>query len=149
MPWPNWKSVISLILMKTLGGLLALVFVAVALLLLIYPVVCLSTTRGGQSSKVTGYTDHVGKIKTACRLGGIFDVSVAIGKQKFDHVYCFYPVWPDQLQPVKGDIVQVWPAKKPLVGGPPTDGWGWFIVGTIFVLGLVMVEFAFLALTIS
>jgi hypothetical protein len=97
-------------------------------------------------------------MKTGTRIGGIFTVDTQNPdeKKKPHHpvaadqkIYCIYPAWPDQLQPLQGDMIRVWPAKKPLFGAPATEGWGWFIAGTIFVLGLVALEFAFLAITVS
>jgi len=152
----NWKSVLSSILKKMIGLLVALILLPVALFFLSYPVVCLITTQGGEDAKVAQVSDHAGKIKTGCRVGGLFIVATekpglkkgSTAKAAFDqNIYCLYPIWPDQLQPSKGDVLRVWPAKKPLLGEPSTEGWGWFIAGTVFVLGLVTVEFIFLALT--
>ena len=123
----------------------------------------LAASQGGQDAKVVSVFNHIGKLKTGCRIGGLFQVNVgdqnlsAPKKKKgeinpksaADKIYCLYPAWPDQLEPQAGDIIRVWPAKKPLFGEPLTDGWGWFILGTIFVVGLVLVEFAFLALTVA
>jgi hypothetical protein len=90
-------------------------------------------------------------------VGGIYTLSVTRTEDKstskkkapvFENVYGFYPAWPDQLQPLNGDLVQAWPGKKPLFAMPSTEGWGWFIVGTVLVVGLIMLEFAFLSLTL-
>ncbi len=154
----NWKSALRIVLMKTLGVLLAVIFLPIALLFLAYPVIALATTHGGEDAKVVSVSDHFNKMKTGCRIGGLFTVSTEpqetqkILKHKAGpdkNIYCLYPVWPDQLQPLKGDIIRVWPVKKPLLGAPSTEGWGWFIAGTIFVLGLVMLEFMFLAITLA
>lgn len=154
----NWKSVVRLLFMKTMGVLMAVVFLPIALLFLAYPIIALATTHGGDDAKVVLVSDHLDKIKTGYRVGGIFTVATEkpgppkASRHKPDldtNIYCLYPVWPDQLQPLKGDMIRVWPAKKPLLGAPATEGWGWFIAGTIFVLGLVLLEFTFLALTIS
>ncbi len=154
----NWKPLLRTLFMKTVGALLAILFLPIALLFLAYPVIALATTHGGEDAKVVSVSDHFNKIKTGCRIGGLFTVSTEpqdlkkassrkTGPDK--NIYCLYPVWPDQLQPLKGDIIRVWPAKKPLLGAPSTEGWGWFIAGTIFVLGLVMLEFMFLAITLA
>ena len=154
----NWKSVLRAIFMRALGIILALILLPIALFFLAYPFVSLITSRAGEDAKIVVVSDHLSKIKTGYRIGGIFTVATEkTGAKKGslrkgelnENIYCLYPVWPDQLQPSKGDLIRVWPAKKPLLGGPSTEGWGWFIAGTFFVLGLVLVEFVFLALTIA
>ncbi len=159
----NWKSFLRLIIVKSLGIVLAVVFFFIAVFFLAYPLISLVATQGGIDGKVASVSNHMGKLKTGCRVGGLFQVSVenqnlsAPKKQKgqsnpkasSDKIYCLYPAWPDQLEPQSGDVIRVWPAKKPLFGAPLTDGWGWFILGTIFVVGLVLLEFAFLALTVT
>jgi hypothetical protein len=144
----DWKSLPRLILMKTIGALLAVFFLALALLFLGYSVSTVLVTTRGQEAKVLSISKQVGKHQTAFRLGGLFQVTAEREKKKFQKIYCFYPAWPDVFQPTLGDVIQVWPAKQPILGGPVTDGWGWFIVGTLLILGLVMLEFAFLVLTI-
>ncbi len=154
----NWKSLPRLILMKTFGALLAVIFLSIAVIFISYPVIALATTQGGGDAKVALVSDHCGKVRTGCRVGGLFLVAVEKPgvkkklRQKpelFENIYCLYPAWPDQLKPMPGDMIRVWPVKQPLVGAPATDGWGWFIIGTILVVGLVMLEFTFLALTLS
>ncbi|HJT23516.1 MAG TPA: hypothetical protein VJ873_03015 [bacterium] len=154
----NWKSVLRVILMKTMGVIVALILLPIALFFLSYPFVSLITSRAGEDAKIALVSDHFNKIKTGSRVGGIFTVATEkSGAKKDSHhktalnenIYCLYPVWPDQLQPSKGDLIHVWPAKKPLLGEPSTEGWGWFIAGTVFVLGLVLLEFVFLALTMA
>ena len=145
----DWKSVLRLIIMKTIGVILAVVFLLLAVVFLSYSVTSILVSSRGQEVKIVSFSDHVGKQQTAFRLGGIFQVSAANEKKdKFEKIYCFYPAWPDLLSPSKGDVIQVWPSKKPVVGAPVTDGWGWFIVGSLLVVGLVMLEFTFLILTI-
>jgi hypothetical protein len=154
----NWKKVLRLIFVKFFGALLAIVFLFFALWFISYPLLSFATTQGGADAKVTAVSDRFNKMKTGCRVGGLFTVSVEMSTEKmgahsknlaYDKIYCLYPVWPDQLQPDKGNLIRVWPAKKPLFGEPLTDGWGWFIVGTVLVVGLLMLEFSFLALTIG
>ncbi len=158
----NWKSLLRLILVKSFGIVLAVVFFCISAYFLAYPLISLVTSQGGIDAKVASVFNHIGKVKTGCRVGGLFQVSVEnqkILEQKkkseynlrssADKIYCLYPAWPDQLEPQSGDIIRVWPAKKPLFGAPLIDGWGWFILGTIFVVGLVLLEFAFLALTVA
>jgi len=145
----DWKSVLRLIVMKTIGVILAVVFFLLAAIFLTYSISSVLVSTRGMEVKVATFSDHVGKQQTAFRLGGIFQVSATDEKKdKFEKIYCFYPAWPDVLSPSKGDLIQVWPSKKPVVGAPVTDGWGWFIVGSLLVVGLVMLEFAFLILTI-
>src|SRR5579871_1596845 len=152
----NWKSVVSTLVKKVIGILVALVLLPIALFFLAYPIVSFITTQGGEDAKVSLVSDHAGKFKTGCRVGALFTVATEkSGAKKGSaekasanaNIYCLYPIWPDQLQPSKGDVLRVWPAKKPLLGEPATEGWGWFIAGTVFVLGLVTLEFIFLALT--
>lgn len=155
----NWKTILRLIFMKIAGILLALVFLPIALLFVSYPAIALVTMHGGKDARVVKVSDHLKpKWQTGFRVGGLFMIATentgggksAYSKSGLDeNIYCLYPAWPDQLQPLKGDEIRVWPSKKPLVGAPVTEGWGWFLMGTVFVLGLVMLEFTFLALTLS
>ena len=154
----NWKSILRSLFMRTIGVLLAIALLPIAFFFLSYPIIALATTHGGEDAKIALVSSHLNKFKTGCRIGGLFTVATERpGTKKDSHpksslnenIYCLYPVWPDQLQPSKGDIIRVWPAKKPLLGAPSTEGWGWFIAGTVFVLGLVILEFVFIALTID
>ena len=161
MSFSNLKSFLRLIFVKSLGVVLALIFFFIAAFFLAYPLISLVTSHGGMDAKVASVFNHVGKLKTGCRIGGLFQVSIenqnfseqkkteTNRKSSSNKIYCLYPAWPDQLEPQSGDVIRVWPAKKPLFGAPSTDGWGWFILGTIFVVGLVLLEFAFLALTVA
>ncbi|HEY5037663.1 MAG TPA: hypothetical protein VIJ93_01170, partial [bacterium] len=110
------------------------------------------TSTKGREAKIYSITNHMGRHQTACRVGGLFDIAtqtgIGINAKRDTNIYCLYPAWPDQLQPSLGDSIRVWPSKKPLVGAPLTDGWGWFIVGSIFIIGLLMLEFSFLFLFI-
>src|SRR5579883_3086526 len=121
----NWKSVLRTVFIKAIGLLLAILLLPVALFFLSYPLIALATTQGGEDAKVAIVSDHFNKFKTGCRIGGLFTVATekAGAKKEAHHkvelnqnVYCLYPVWPDQLQPSKGDVIRVWPAKKPLLG---------------------------------
>ncbi len=144
----DWKNPTRLFFLKIVGALLAVVFFAIAILFLSYSVTSVATTQGGKDAKILASSDHFGKLRTGCRLGGLFEITADVDGQKSEKIFCLYPVWPDQLQPSKGDDVRVWPSKKPLLAEPATDGWGWFIVGSILVVGLVLLEFSFLALTL-
>ncbi len=154
----NLKSILRVLFMKMIGVIVAVILLPIALLFLAYPIVLLATSQGGIDAKVALVSDHLSKIKTGYRIGGIFTVAAekpgvkkgSSPKAVLDeNIYCLYPVLPDQLQPVKGDIIRVWPSKRPLLGDPSTEGWGWFIAGTVFVLGLVLLEFVFLVLTMA
>lgn len=154
----NAKSLTRLILVKTISVILAVIFFAIGILFLVYPILTLATNQGGADAKIVQVSDHFHKVKTGCRVGGLFTVATAsVEGQSSDNpkigsgkdIYSLYPAFPDQLQPSKGDIIRVWPGKNPVFGSPIVEGWGWFIVGTLFVLGLVLLEFGFLALTVS
>ena len=149
----NFKSALRFLFMKALGIILALLFGSLALVFLSYSAISLlATTQSTKEAKIVLVTDHLGKHQTACRVGGLFEVQTLAGKGKNavkdSHIYCLYPAWPDQLQPYQDHLIKVWPTEKPLVGAPAVEGWGWFILGTVFILGLLMVEFAFLSLLI-
>ena len=143
------KTAVRFIALKIIGVILSVVFLFLAALFLAYAASSTATTVKGKDARVTVISGKVGGHCTSFRLGGLFDVTAEMDKQKFEKIYCLYPAWPDVLQPVKGDVIRVWPAKQPVVGAPAVDGWGWFIVGTFFVLGLLFLEFAFLVLTIG
>src|SRR5580693_5778209 len=139
MSFSNLKSLLRLVIVKLVGGLLAVIFICVALVFLAYPLVSLVASQGGQDAKVVSVFNHIGKLKTGCRIGGLFQITVTgqnpsatkpkkgemKAKSADDKIYCLYPAWPDQLEPQSGDIIRVWPAKKPLFAEPLTDGWGW------------------------
>jgi len=144
----NWKDLPRIIALKFAGVVLAVVFLGLGLIFVTYPLVALVVSRGGDEAQIVTVSNHVGKARTGFRVGGVFTASVKIDKKTYDEVYCLYPAWPDQLEPSKGDWILVWPEKKPLVGAPETEGWGWFILGTLFIFGLVFFEFAFLSLTL-
>jgi hypothetical protein len=144
----DWKSPLRFIALKCAGVVLAVIFLALALVFTVYPLFSLLVTRGGDEAKIQTVSNHMGNRQTGFRVGGLFTTSVKIDKKTYDQVYCLYPAWPDQLEPTPGDYVQVWPGNKPLLGAPYTEGWGWFILGTLFVFGLVFFEFAFLSLTL-
>lgn len=150
-PFPSVLAVLRFVFMKALGLVLAVFFLFLALVFLGYSTAALVTTFKGREAKVVSISNAVGTHRTACRVGGLFMVGTEAGKgkekAKDKNIYTLYPAWPDQLQPALNDTIQVWPSKKPLVGAPLTDSWGWFIVGTLLILGLIMLEFAFLSLT--
>jgi hypothetical protein len=144
----NWKGSLRFIGLKFAGAVLALIFLGLALIFTGVPLFSLVVSRGGDEAKIQAVSNHLGKAQTGFRVGGLFTASVKIDKKTCDQVYCLYPAWPDQLEPTPGDYIQVWPEKKPLIGAPYTEGWGWFILGTLFIFGLVFFEFAFLSLTL-
>ncbi|HUO58870.1 MAG TPA: hypothetical protein VMV05_11905 [bacterium] len=143
------KSVVRFVVLKIIGIVLAMLFLFVAAFFLAYAASATATTVKGKEAKITVVSGKAWGHCTSFRLGGLFEVTAEMDKQKYEKIYCFYPAWPDILQPSKGDVIQVWPAKQPVTGAPAVEGWGWFIVGTFFVLGLLFFEFAFLVLTIG
>lgn len=143
------KKTVRFIIMKTIGLCFSVVFLVLGAYFLGHSLAATASTVKGHDAKITDVSNQIGKFQTACRVGGLFVVTAEIEKKKYEKIYCLYPAWPDLLQPTKGDVIQVWPAKQPLAGAPLVDGWAWFIVGTFFIVGLVMLEFAFLVLTIA
>ena len=137
------------IFMKVIGLVFCVLFLSVSALLLGYSIVSVASTLRGQDAKIVSFSGQVGKYHTAFRLGGLFEITAEMNKTKYGRIYTLYPVWPDTFNPMKGDVVRIWPVKQPLAAAPVVDGWGWFIVGTLFIMGLVMLEFAFLSLMIS
>lgn len=142
-------AAIRFLIMKAIGLVLCVLFLSLAALLLSYSIISVASTLRGQDAKIISFSGQVGKYHTAFRLGGLFQISAEMNKKKYEKIYSLYPVWPDTFNPMKGDVVRVWPVKQPLAAAPAVDGWGWFIVGTLFIMGLVMLEFAFLSLMIS
>lgn len=142
-------AVLRFLFMKVIGIVFCALFLSVAAILLGYSIISAASTLRGQDAKVVSFSEQVGKYHTAFRLGGLFEVTAEMNKKKYERIYCLYPVWPDTFNPAKGDVIRIWPVKQPLAGAPAVDGWGWFIVGTLLILGMVMLEFAFLSLMIS
>jgi hypothetical protein len=139
------QSLLRFLVMKTIGLILAVMFLFLALVFLGYGLIAgVTATQKAKDAKITGIADGIGKHSTACRVGGLFVLETETGK-----IYSLYPVWPDKLSPSLGDWVRVWPAQKPLVAFPGVDGWAWFMVATIVVLGFLFLEFAFLSLLIK
>lgn len=145
---PDWKNLLRLTSVKILAVIIAVVFFSLGVLFLTYCVISVGGTTKGGEAKIIAVSQVIGEHPSACRWGGLFTVVAETSDKKPVKIYCLYPAWPDVLNPVKGDIIRVWPVKQPRVGAVPLDGWGWFIVGTLLIVGLVMFEFAFLALTI-
>ena len=142
------KSLSQLILVKFAGVVLACIFLSLASLFLSYCFISVASTVKGQEAKVLAVSSQWKNHPTACRWGGFFQLTVEMEKKKYEKIVCLYPAWPDLIQPSPGDIIRVWPVKQPAVGAVPIDSWGWMIVGTLLVVGFVLVEFAFLSLTI-
>ncbi|HVM32503.1 MAG TPA: hypothetical protein VMU88_05165 [bacterium] len=143
------KSWIRWVLMKLMGLVLALVFLALAALALGYPGLSALANLQGTDAKITA-------VKPACPTHPLvrpqwgfyaLDVS-APPKQKFEKLYVMYPQWPGHWAPQKGDAVKVWPADHPRFAAVATDGWGWLILGSIFIFGLLMLEFFFLSFSL-
>src|SRR5689334_13492859 len=89
--WRKIKSFLRLIVAKSAGLVLAVVFLVIAVFLLANPVVSILAVMKGQEAKITSVSDHLGKVKTACNKGGLFQVSARAGKEQFKGVYCVYP----------------------------------------------------------
>lgn len=147
-------SILRYILMKALGIFLAVVFFSLAVLFLGYGLIAVVTASSkAKEAKVTVVSETVGGHHVACRVGGLFEIQTESGKgkdlEKDSKIYSLYPAWPDKLSPSSGDWVRVWPMKKPLVAFPGVDGWAWFIVGTIVILGFLSLEFAFLSVLLK
>jgi hypothetical protein len=144
----QWKTLARRVLTKSIGVVLALLFVGTAAVLLAGPAISLMATRHGQEVEIVSISNQVGKIKTACEKGGLFKVSAKSDGQKFSGIYCLYPAWPDHLKPSAGDVIRIWPSSNPRVGSVPIFGLGWMMIGATFLTGLVILEFAFLSLTV-
>jgi hypothetical protein len=142
------KSISRLIAAKTIGVILAAAFLGIAVFLLALPVLSLVATRNGEEVKIVSLSNQIGKVKTASSKGGLYKISVQGEKEKFNGIYCLYPAWPNLLKPNIGDVLRVWPPDHPRVGVAPPSGLGWLLLGTVFVLGLMFLEFAFLWVTI-
>ena len=144
------KSAIRYVFVKTIALVLGVFFLALALVCLTYVFTFFMTTYNGKEAKIVSITKTICKHKTACRVGGIYTLktqSGQTGKMSTDlKVYSLYPALPDQLEPSQGDTIKVWPSKKPLMGAPIIAGWGLFPIVIVFIVGLMMLEFAFLSL---
>lgn len=143
-------SGIRFIFAKIIGIAIALVFLVLALVCFGYVFTFSMATYKGKDAKIISVSKSLGKHKTSCRVGGLFkvDTQTSVGENisKDSKIYCMYPSWPDQLEPTSGDNIKVWPVKKPLVGAPMVEGWGWFIIVGVFIFGLMFLEFTFLSL---
>ncbi|HVZ81715.1 MAG TPA: hypothetical protein VHE12_13075 [bacterium] len=157
MPDASWRSTARLILMKTLGVVLCVLFLLMGLALLSFPMVALLTNQGGVDGKVVAVSDRTHGCHTGTRVGGLFTLSVTNSSEEpspkkkpqvHPNVYGVYPAWPDHLEPTAGDEVRIWPGKKPLLAMPAIEGWGWILLGTVLVVGLIFLEFSLLSLTL-
>ena len=143
------KMTLRYVILKVVGLVLFLAFFSIALLFLGYTLVNgLSSTRGKEAAITSISSGQIGGCKVSSRWGGFYRVGVESEKVSHKDIYCLYPAWPDTLQPTLGDVINVWPAKQPRVGAPVVDGWGWFILGTLLIVGLVFLEFSFLSITL-
>jgi hypothetical protein len=128
-------------------------FLGMAVLFFSYSAVQLTTFFRGAEAKVAGVyavtTKPVGKFFFLYEKAGLYDVAVYQNGESFPSVYAFYPAWPESIEPQTGDIIRVWPGGHPWVGVPDLTGWGWIIVVAFILIGLVMLEFALLALAIA
>ena len=157
MPDASWKSTLRLVLMKTLGVVLCLLFLILGVTLLAFPMVALVTSQGGTDGTVVAISNACHGVHTGTRVGGLFTLSVTSSDEELapkkkatvhSNVYGVYPAWPDHLEPSLKDTVRVWPGKKPLFAMPAIEGWGWILLGTVLVVGLILLEFSLLSLTL-
>jgi hypothetical protein len=143
------KSAIRYVFVKIIALVLTVFFLALALACLSYALTFFMTTYNGKEAKIVSISKTICKHKTACRVGGFYTLKTQSGQAgniSTDlKVYGMYPALPDQLEPSLGDTIKVWPAKKPLVGASTITGWGIFPVIIVFIVGLMMLEFAFLS----
>lgn len=140
--WFRWTR------LKILGLVLAVVFFTLSVLALGYSVL-------SGLANVNGADAQVLEAKAACRApstvfshGGLYVLTVLVDEKKIDKIYVLYPQWPGHWAPKKGDGVKVWPLDRPRFAAVETDGWGWLILGSVLIVGLVFLEFAFLSLTL-
>ncbi len=140
--WIRWTR------LKLLGLVLALIFFGLSVLALSY-----STLSG--LADLNGIDAQVVEAKAVCSSramtfsrGGLYQLTVTADKKKIEKIYVLYPQWPGHWAPQKGDGVRVWPVDHPRIAAVPTDGWGWLVLGSILILGLLFLEFAFLSLSL-
>ncbi len=145
----NLNFGIRYILLKLFGLALALLFLGLSVLFLGYSLISgASSSRGVEAKVVSISSGSLGHCRATNSWGGLFKLGVEREKGKTEKVISLYPAWPEILNPSLGDVVNVWPPKQPRVGAPFVDGWGWFLLGTFLIVGLVFLEFAFLSLTL-
>jgi hypothetical protein len=137
------KSMVRLILMKVLGVILAVFFLAITVLMIGYPLISLVSTLDGVDAKVVE-----AKVCVNCKRAGLYNLTVLVDDQKFKNVRAIYPQWGGHAQPMKGDVVKIWPQIKPRVAAVETEGWAWTMVGGLLLFGVVMLEFVFLAISL-
>jgi hypothetical protein len=144
------KYAVRYVFVKIIGLVLMVFFLALAVACLGYVFTFFMTTYKGKEAKVVSVSKTICKHKTACRVGGLYTLKTQSGQggniTSDKKVYGLYPALPDQLEPLTGDTIKVWPAKKPLVGAPKIAGWGFLPVVIVFIVGLMMLEFAFIAI---
>ncbi len=141
---PSEKNWPRFIVLKVVGLVLALVFLALSALAIGYPAISTASNFGGVDAKIVDSASQTGQHPW----GGVYKLTVSVYGQKYKNVYSLYPQWPDRHQPVKGDSIKVWPEIKPRVAAVEVDGWGWLILGSLFIVGLITLEFTFLAVSL-
>jgi hypothetical protein len=148
--WYKVKRTIRYIFVKIIALVLTVFFLALALACLSYVFTFFMTTYQGKEAKVVSISKKICKHTTACRVGGLYTLKTQFVRAgnitKDSKVYGIYPALPDQLEPLPGDTIKVWPSKKPLVGAPMITGWGFFPILVVFIVGLMMLEFAFISI---
>ncbi len=148
----HWHALPHKTLRKLIGSILALLFIGLSGLFLGYSAVQLTTFIWGSEAKVDSVyaisSTLAGKFHLLYEKAGLYDVAVYQNGQEYPSVYSVYPAWPESIEPRSGDIIRVWPSGHPWVGAPEPSSWGWIILIAFIVIGLVMIEFVFLALAI-
>ena len=144
------KRAVRYVFVKTFALILTVFFLGLALAFLGYVFTFVITTYKGKEAKVVSITKTICKHQTACRVGGLYTLKTQSEKggnvSSDSKIYSLYPAIPDQLEPSLGDTIKVWPKKKPLVGAPVIAGWGFFPVLVAFIVGIMLLEFAFLSI---
>lgn len=151
----HWHALPRKTLRRIIGFIVSVLFLGMAVLFIGYSAVQLTTFFKGSEAKVErayavsarpvqkfNFDLHYDRF-------GVYEVDVFQNGEPFPSVYAFYPAWPESIQPQGGDIIRVWPGGHPKVGAPDLTGWGWIIVVAFILIGLVMLEFALLALAIA
>jgi hypothetical protein len=140
--WFRWTR------LKLLGLVFALVFFALSVLALSYSVLSGLADLNGVDAQVTEVSKVCSSRAVTFSHGGFYRLTVMVDKKKMANIYSLYPQWPGHWMPQKGDGVRVWPSDHPRVAAVQTNGWGWLLLGSIFILGFLFLEFAFLSLSL-
>ena len=141
--WFRWTR------LKLLGLVLALVFFALSVLALAYSVLSGLASLNGVDAQVAEAKAVCSSHAVTFSHGGLYRLTaVGVDKKKIEKIYVLYPQWPGHWAPQKGDAVKLYPVDHPRVAAVQIDGWGWLVLGSILILGLLFLEFAFLSLSL-